>query len=139
MELNPSGGFLAVDPERSNPTREQASWLQDMLVRSGTIFSSAVEMEVLFEPEFRKRQTTAQSSTLEVGNFNLQVRTAESTSARAAVDRGADATMFTASSFERTSQICMKENKNILVDKLNGELSILVKKQGTNSREKIYI
>ncbi|PON37798.1 hypothetical protein PanWU01x14_317560 [Parasponia andersonii] len=83
-----------------------------MFARSGTIFWLAVKMEVLSEPALRKRQTTAQSSILDDGNLNLQARTADSTRARAAVDRGADATMFTTSSFERTSQICRKKGIN---------------------------
>lgn len=53
----------------------------------------------------KNKQTTAQSSLLDVGNFNLQDLTAQSTRALAAVAReGADATMSTASLFERTSQ-----------------------------------
>ncbi|BBH06828.1 serine carboxypeptidase-like 20 [Prunus dulcis] len=68
---------------------------------------AAVDPE--FESESRKRQTTAQSSTLEVGYFCLHARTAVSTSARAAEERaGADATMSTTSLLERTSQICQK-------------------------------
>lgn len=65
-----------------------------------------MEVDKLFEFESRKRQTTAQSSTLEVGYLYLQVRTADSTRARAAEARaGAEATMSTTSLFERTSQI----------------------------------
>jgi len=53
----------------------------------------------------KNKQTTAQSSLLDVGNCNLQDLTAQSTRALAAVARdGADATMSTASLFERTSQ-----------------------------------
>ena len=56
--------------------------------------------------ESRKRQTTAQSSTFEVGNFHLQFLTAASTKARPAVQRvGAFATISTTSSFVNTSQI----------------------------------
>lgn len=53
----------------------------------------------------KNKQTTAQSSLLDVGNFNLQDLTAQSTRALAAVARdGADAMISTASLFERTSQ-----------------------------------
>lgn len=53
----------------------------------------------------KNRHTTAQSSLLDVGNFNLQDLTAQSTRALAAVARdGAEATISTASLFERTSQ-----------------------------------
>lgn len=60
--------------------------------------------------EVRKRQTTAQSSTLTYGYFDLQARVADSTRVRAAEARGANATIFTTSSFERTSHICQKVN-----------------------------
>ncbi|KAM1940487.1 hypothetical protein ACFX13_028182 [Malus domestica] len=54
----------------------------------------------------RNRQTTTQSSTLEVGYFYLHTRTAVSTSARAAEERvRAVAIMSTTSLLERTSQI----------------------------------
>lgn len=60
----------------------------------------------LFGSESRNRQTTAQSSTFEVGNFHLQLRTAASTNARPAEERvGAFATIFTTSSFVNASQI----------------------------------
>lgn len=72
-----------------------------------TFFLSGDEREVVSEaPEVRKRQTTAQSSTLAYGYLNLQARVADSTSARAAEGCGAAATMSTTSLFERTSQIC---------------------------------
>lgn len=102
--------------EWSNETRAEASLLLSMFTMSCTTSWSAVEMVVLVEPGLRKRQTTAQSSTFEAGNLNLQARTADSTSARAAVDCGADATMFTASSFVRTSQICQKEGNHVQMD-----------------------
>jgi len=64
-------------------------------------------LHTLCEAESRKRQTTAQSSTLEVGYLYLHARTADSTSARAAEERlEVAATMSTTSLFERTSQIC---------------------------------
>lgn len=63
--------------------------------------------------ESRKRQTTAQSSTFEVGNFHLHL-TAASTKARPAVQRvGAFATISTTSSFVNTSQI-YQSFKNVL-------------------------
>jgi hypothetical protein len=59
--------------------------------------------------ELRKRQTTAQSSILEVGYLYLQARTANSTSVFAAEERdGTDPTMSTTSLFESTSQIYNK-------------------------------
>ncbi|MFS7996675.1 hypothetical protein Hanom_Chr12g01132631 [Helianthus anomalus] len=62
---------------------------------------------MLFECGVRKRQTTAQSSTLEVGYLYFHARTADSTTARAAPERdSADATMSTTSLFVSTSQIC---------------------------------
>lgn len=68
-----------------------------------------VDMPFVFEFESRNRHTTAQSSTLEVGYLRLQARTADSTSDRAAEERaGAEATISTTSSFERTSQIYEK-------------------------------
>jgi len=63
--------------------------------------------------ESKKRQTTAQSSTLEVGYFVLHARIADSTSVRAAEDREADATMSTTSWFDKTSQICPKATKTV--------------------------
>lgn len=63
-------------------------------------------VEILFEVESRKRHTTAQSSTLEVGYLHLQALTADSTRALAADERaGTEATMSTTSLFESTSQI----------------------------------
>ncbi|KAG2243733.1 hypothetical protein Bca52824_094424 [Brassica carinata] len=73
--------------------------------------SSSLEKEeavdMAFESlEFRYKQTAAQSSTLEVGYLCLQALTAVSTKAFAAEERdGAEATIFTTSSFESTSQI----------------------------------
>lgn len=53
------------------------------------------------------KQTTAQSSTLDVGYLSRHTLTADSTSARAAVARvGACATTCTTSSLLNTSQIC---------------------------------
>lgn len=63
-------------------------------------------VDKLFGSESRKRQTTAQSSTFEVGNFHLQFLTAASTKARPAEERvGALATISTTSSFVNASQI----------------------------------
>lgn len=67
--------------------------------------------DMLSASESRKRQTTAQSSTLDVGYLCLQDRTAVSTNARAAEDlAGAVATMSTTSLFESTSQIYHEKN-----------------------------
>ncbi len=60
----------------------------------------------------RNRQTTAQSSTLAYGHLNFQALAADSTSVRAAEDRGAEITMSTTSLFERTSQICQNGRKH---------------------------
>ncbi|GER33890.1 serine/threonine-protein kinase N1 [Striga asiatica] len=56
----------------------------------------------------RNKQTTAQSSVFEVGYLSRHARVAQSTRARAAVPwLGAEATMFTASLLDSTSQTCL--------------------------------
>lgn len=70
------------------------------------------EVQLLTNLELRKRHTTAQSSTLAVGNLVLQARMAKSTRIWPALECGADATMPTTSSLERTSHSCQtKEQK----------------------------
>lgn len=73
---------------------------------------SLVSVDLESEFESKKRQTAAQSSTLQKGNFVLHALTALSTRTLAAVDRGADATMSTTSSFDKTSQICSQESNS---------------------------
>lgn len=105
-------------PERSRPVGPEGSssaFSEPMLTSStGVCFTLDLKLEevdIPFEFEFdsRKRQTTAQSSTLEVGYLYLQARTADSTRDRAAEERaGAEATMSTTSLFERTSHTYKK-------------------------------
>jgi hypothetical protein len=78
----------------------------------------AAELDVLFAScVFRKRQTTAQSSILEVGYLVRQARLADSTRKRAAEAREvALLMMLTTSVFERTSHTYNK--KQVTVDDL---------------------
>lgn len=68
-------------------------------------FSSIFSFQHSFES--RNRQTTAQSSTFEVGYLLLHDRTADSTRLRAAYARDPhDSTISTTSLFDSTSHIC---------------------------------
>lgn len=77
-----------------------------------------VVLEEGFEvEELRKRQTTAQSSTLEVGYLIFQALTADSTNALAADDcAGTELTISTTSLLDKTSHIC--QNNQLLCLKL---------------------
>lgn len=85
----------------------------DWSIDASGINLSLVSVDLDSEFESKKRQIAAQSSTLQKGNFVLHALTALSTRTLAAVDRGADATMSTTSSFDKTSQICSQESNTV--------------------------
>lgn len=102
--------FSASFPTPFSPSKANCS---DWSIDASGINLSFVSVDLKSKSESKKRQTAAQSSTLQKGNFVFHARTADSTSALAAVDCEADATMSTTSSFDRTSQICSQESNSL--------------------------
>lgn len=117
-------------PERFRPFEpERTSFSTAVLTCSASKLccSSGLVLEAddrLLEFESRKRQTTAQSSILEVGYLYFHALTAVSTRVRAAVVRfGADAIISTTSLFDSTSHICkMKHMPNFIHEKEQEDL-----------------
>lgn len=102
--------FSASIPTPFSPSKDNFS---DWSIDASGINLSLVSVDLKSESESKKRQTAAQSSTLQKGNFVFHAPTAHSTTALAAVDCEADATMSTTSSFDRTSQICPQESNTL--------------------------